>query len=112
MISIILKGKDLLQYIQTPPRFLSDGWLERIKLYSRIFKGKIFESRYVSDKKNYIKLMNWVMRFKNDQLCKVKCNYAIKVPVTNRIFFAVFSLGPRLSSTSPHGKSKLHLKHR
>ena len=59
-------------------------------------------------KTNYIKLMNWAIRFKKDQLRKG----IIKVPVANRNFFAVFWLGPGLSSISPHNKSKLHVNHR
>ena len=53
--------------------------------------------------------MNWVIRFKKDDLGEVMCNYAIKVHGADQFFLAVFCTDPGLSSTSPHGKSKLHL---
>ena len=43
--------------------------------------------------------------FKKDQLRKVMCSYAIKVTAANRIFFAVFCLGPGVSFTLPHSNS-------
>ena len=70
--------------------YLTDDW--KALNYILEFRNCNHKVKYLKikirfRKTSYIKLINWVIGFKKDQLRKVMYSYAIKVPVADRNFF-------------------------
>ena len=115
-ILMIFKEKYILRYMQHLYRLFFVFFTEGTKLYggiSRLLSSvKIFESRYVYDKQIISNLWIELYTLRRTSFAKLCAAMLLRFQWWIDNFFTTFCVGPRLSSTLPHSKSKLHLNHR
>ena len=73
---------------------------------------KLLKSRYVSDKQIISNLWIELNTLRRTSFTKLCAAILLRFQWQIESFFAVFWLGPWMSLTSPHSKSKLHVNHR